>query len=606
MSKEEDKTTKPNTKYVILNKNTIHNQSCHTNITRQLLCIEYPGIVENVDNMLETLGGIHNIETAVGNYNRRLELKFRPNDIFSKPAWGDKDYSCGILVKIMIQNRLEDPNQTTFKYELIGVIPMTFKFTRMCDFQYLPLMPKDSSEQENSNTVSHNIYEDIVPSKLPNMQWFELAESKTMQLFFPPPVFAKFNSSKDNKLYYDRYKYYEKVLPQVAERLKKEAFGKKQGPKNIIGRSRLLRTANSIFSNFNAKDIIIPDGPNEAALKNLERRGLAQSGPMEKIKKLFEERPIWSKSALLHKSGLRNDHIKIILPTVAFYCPTGPWRIMWCRFGYDPMKDPSCRIYQTFDFRVRASGGLKVKVQAKRSYTSNILTYKGGPNTKEKFSLKHCSSASPVTKQGIDESFYVLKPGMIPPARQMFYQYCDLQLPEIQYMIAKLPSITKDLKYHRKNGWLPNGFHEQCREVSNKYIEESVRNLLKEDKQKDKTKSDCGSSNVQSRYTSSAPKPELKILGATIVIDSDNEDDENATKNQDEDVCSDDEPGGDASSESGEELDDIDLEAVEEINKIIGNTVEPEGPTIHENDSDEELDPDLANLYKMLILSKNE
>lgn len=35
---------------------------------------------------------------------------------------------------------------------------------------------------------------------------------------------------------------------------------------------------------------------------------------------------------------------------------SGPWRVMWVRYGYDPKKDSSSRIYQTFDFRVRDVG----------------------------------------------------------------------------------------------------------------------------------------------------------------------------------------------------------------------------------------------------------
>ncbi|KAK4879873.1 hypothetical protein RN001_008019 [Aquatica leii] len=627
MSDEERKTpTKSNTKYIILNKSTIQNQRSHADISRKLLCIEYPGIVDNIDTMMETLGGIHNIETAVGNYNRRLELKFRPDDIFCKPTWGDKDYSCRILVKINMRtprkqkasvSKSDEQDQPTFKYELIGLIPMTFKFTRLCDFQYLPLLPIDDSEPENPNTACRNIYEDIIPETLPDMKWFESMKSKTMPFFFPPPVFAKFNSSKDNRLYYERYKYYEKVLPEVAKRLKKETFGKKQVTKNIISsRPRSFRTVNSIFINFNAKDVTIPQCPTEAAVNAIKRKGvLTESGPMAKIKKLFEERPIWAKSALLHKSGVRTDHIKVILPVVAYYCSTGPWRIMWCKLGYDPTKDPNSRIYQTFDFRVRASGGLKVKVQAKRSYSSNVLHYKAGPTTNQKFSLNHCSVTNPVTKQRIDERFYILRPGMLPAARQMFYQYCDLELPEIQDMIARLPKITKHLKYHPKNGWLPNGFHEQCREISNKYVAESVKSLLMEDKQryKEKTKEDGEAS---SKYSNPIPKPDVTILGATIVIDSDNEDDD-ATKNPDEDVHSDDEPGEDdhgnvstdTDEEGRDELDDIDLEAVEEINKIIGNTGESEASTrndIENRDSDDEFDPDLINLYKKLILSNSE
>lgn len=71
---------------------------------------------------------------------------------------------------------------------------------------------------------------------------------------------------------------------------------------------------------------------------------------------MFEERPIWSKVAVAYKSGIPFRLLKFILPSVAYYFIGGPWRVMWVRYGYDPRKDPSARIYQTFDFRVRDVG----------------------------------------------------------------------------------------------------------------------------------------------------------------------------------------------------------------------------------------------------------
>ncbi|KAF5300326.1 hypothetical protein FQA39_LY11183 [Lamprigera yunnana] len=625
MMENEENLPPKNIKYVILNKNTVHTPTHQADLSRKLLCIEYPGIVDNLENMLESLGGLQSIEMAAGNYNRRLELKFRADDIFSKPTWGDKDYKCGLLVKITAhKTKSNEPSgssgneqdQNVFKYEAVAVVPMTFKFTRLCDFQYLPLLPKDGSENENPDTICRNIYKDIIPTDLPDMKWFESEQSKLMPFFFPPPVFAKFNSSKDNKLFYERYKYYEKVLPEVAERLKKES-DKKQEPKNIISsRLRLFRKANSIFINFNAKDIVIPEKPSEAALNDLQRRGLlSDSGPLERLRKFFEGRPIWSKSALLHQSGIRNDRLKILLPAVAYYCLNGPWRIMWCKYGYDPTKDPNSRIYQSFDFRVRARGGLKVKVQAKRSYSSNILHYKAGPLTSAKFSLKNCTAGNTVTKPVIDERFYILKPSMLPPARQMFYQYCDLHLPEIQDMISRLPKITIGLKYHSKNGWLPSAFHEQCREIANKYVSENVKSLLLEEKRKgDEITKDYSS--IQDKYPRPTPKPDVTVLGATIVIDSDDESKTSVTKKPDNDVYSeeeggDDEDDGDDLTDSDEDgrddTDDIDLEAVDEINQIIGNdsVQEVQAQDERESGSDEDFDPDLIDLYKKLILSNN-
>lgn len=65
---------------------------------------------------------------------------------------------------------------------------------------------------------------------------------------------------------------------------------------------------------------------------------------------------MWSKYALMCRTKFSNDQLKLLLPAVAFYFLTGPWRVMWIRFGYDPRKDTASRIYQTLDYRLRRKG----------------------------------------------------------------------------------------------------------------------------------------------------------------------------------------------------------------------------------------------------------
>ena len=55
---------------------------------------------------------------------------------------------------------------------------------------------------------------------------------------------------------------------------------------------------------------------------------------------------------------------QFILPTLAFYWTSGPWRNQWTMYGYDPRKDRGSHQYQTLDYRVRLEGGAKLKVRA--------------------------------------------------------------------------------------------------------------------------------------------------------------------------------------------------------------------------------------------------
>lgn len=56
------------------------------------------------------------------------------------------------------------------------------------------------------------------------------------------------------------------------------------------------------------------------------------------------------------------ERLKFIIPTLAYYFTTGPWRNFWVRFGFDPRKDRSAAKYQSLDYRVRVEGGISQKV----------------------------------------------------------------------------------------------------------------------------------------------------------------------------------------------------------------------------------------------------
>lgn len=156
---------------------------------------------------------------------------------------------------------------------------------------------------------------------------------------------------------------------------------------------------------------------------------------------------------------------------------------------------------------------MKTKVKAKRSYTNYLLPYKMTPACQAKVALLNKelpysdSEASGKSKEDAElyqESNYVFTPGMVPPSRQMFYQvclrltlnvlvwqclfltsysykimlqYCDVHVPEIQEMIEKVPLPLPDVKCHERDGWLPSGFADQCREIINNLVVETLKTV---------------------------------------------------------------------------------------------------------------------------------
>ena len=75
------------------------------------------------------------------------------------------------------------------------------------------------------------------------------------------------------------------------------------------------------------------------------------------------------------------------------------------------------------------SGGLKMKVKAKRSYCNYLLPYKSSPSCRPKTAVITKENLQPEKmeeKQADDiennDNIYIFHPGMVPPSRQMFYQ----------------------------------------------------------------------------------------------------------------------------------------------------------------------------------------
>lgn len=528
---------------------------------RKFICIKYPGNVINPDNAIRTLGGLGAISTAVDTPNRRLELRFRPDDDYSKPTSGDRNLTTAFLLRVrvkknrgkkvqesmqemdeeFIQNKINDvslsdsdvkqksnqndnandheefekdnvvndlakqiqncnvsikqnserfskvsssetgrsTNDTldneknlakgkkniapTFdrnKYEdlsqdeeyelpklkILGRIDTEFQFTSLCDFQYLTMTPS----KENPK-VLECIYDKIYPIGIPPYSWLK----NEVPYFLPPAAFSRVNS-----------------VQQYVPKTEISSL-----PENIIGKNKKRRAGFTNFICFTTQGV--PNKP-PPGIETAMKVKFLQNIHLEKIRQMFEERPIWSKNAIIYNTRFTSEQLKILLPSVAYYFMTGPWRIMWVRLGYDPRKDITARKYQTLDYRLKAMRGLGSTVKCKRNldYT---LPYKSAPAAKPKTTVLTPNlnmEPNQTKKAEMNENMYIYREGMVPPSRQMFYQYCDILVDEVQQMLAKLPDPMPGARCHEKRGWLPSGFDIQCREIINKQVRVVLRKKM--------------------------------------------------------------------------------------------------------------------------------
>ena len=495
---------------------------------QNLVCIEYPGLVKNADAMMDTLGGRTSVSKAFEDPSRRLELRFRPSDIFSKPTCSERNNTTSLLVKVKKykkkqkkccsskrnidvssdcspKNSDETINETSFKIktQVIGSAKITYSFPNMSDFQFLPTervfsdagarqSEKDSSEYDKfkhhddlgkceENVFHRPIMDEVYYGDkiLPGAKWLTSYENSSAPLFLPPAAFTRMDQPQD-------YHYRKDTSTQAIK-------SNLSVPQTIIGRTRQRRTLHAVFVNYeNPK---VPERPSEVALHQLKVKFIDET-MLNEVHEAFKNQPIWTKTGLSAVTGQPLERLKFILPTVAYYFTSGPWRNQWVRFGYDPRKDSSSAIYQTLDYRVRLEGGAKLKVRAKRSYANYILPYQSTNPSKSKTSTiirealigsdqnssvgDHNSAIS--NEKDIKRSNYIFEKGVIPPCRQMFYQYKDIKLDEAQNLVqSKMKkSMPKESQIcSERNGWFEAGLDSGLREIMTKSITQSLTSTLK-------------------------------------------------------------------------------------------------------------------------------
>ncbi|KAG8509450.1 General transcription factor 3C polypeptide 5 [Galemys pyrenaicus] len=429
---------------------------------RHLVCVEYPGVVRDVAKMLCTLGGEEGVSRIYADPTKRLELYFRPQDPYCHPVCANRFGTSSLLLRV--RRRAGRPG-AAFHMEVLGIISTIYKFQGMSDFQYLAVHTEPGGR--------HRSMYDKVLLLQPEKEGFFHQE---LPLYIPPPIFSRLDTPVD---YFYR--------PETQHR---EGYNNPPvAGENLIGLSRARRPHNAIFVNF--EDDEVPAQPLEAAVQTWRR---VCTNPLdqrveEELRKLFDTRPIWSRNAVKANLSIHPDKLKVLLPFVAYYMITGPWRSLWIRYGYDPRKHPDAKVYQVLDFRIRC--GMKygyapsdMPVKAKRStynYSLPITVKKASSQPVTVHDLKQGlgpsgtagARKSASSKYKLKDSVYIFREGALPPYRQMFYQLCDLNVEELQRIIHRNDGAESACT--ERDGWCLPKTSDDLRDAMSLMIRQAIR-----------------------------------------------------------------------------------------------------------------------------------
>ena len=104
---------------------------------KRLICIEYPGYINDISKALKTLGGEGQINTTLQDPLRRIGMYFRPDDPYCRQNFGDRFPVTDLLMKVKRKKRKKNGiEEVKYECEILGVIDTVVKYVLLskgCD-----------------------------------------------------------------------------------------------------------------------------------------------------------------------------------------------------------------------------------------------------------------------------------------------------------------------------------------------------------------------------------------------------------------------------------------------------------------------------------------
>uniref|UniRef100_A0A2P2LEA2 General transcription factor 3C polypeptide 5-like n=1 Tax=Rhizophora mucronata TaxID=61149 RepID=A0A2P2LEA2_RHIMU len=291
--------------------------------------VHYPGYPSSMARAIETLGGEQAIAKARSSQLNKLELRFRPEDPYSHPAFGELHPSTSLLLKISknkfssCSKETRSPVQSDLSADIVARLPEAYHFEGMVDYQHVIAVHADAARRKKM---------DRLEMENERAGLMDLDQDDLMILV--PPLFS-LKDIPENLL----------LRPPAASLSKKKQA-------DAVENHFEVTMEPSLAIDFNIKEV-----PKEIDWKAYITQGSELWEWQMAVSDLFQERPIWHKDSLnecLLDKGFKFNiqMLRRLLLAVAYYFSGGPFQRLWIRKGYDPRKDPESCIYQRIDFRV--------------------------------------------------------------------------------------------------------------------------------------------------------------------------------------------------------------------------------------------------------------
>lgn len=299
----------------------------------KITAIEYPANVQNEERAIEMVGGPEAIAKATETRDTPLELRFR-DDPFEHPISSRLAKNSNILLKITVAKRHVDAAGGDLRkalelaegqYEAVptNIIEANFRFREMSDYQYNTMNSPFINKFRESLATG-----DLEAVKSLKMEGANMLKDDQADIV-PPP---KFSSIK----YPFPYAYKQNPAVAVVD--------------DGSGGSKLINTTASqkLDSVIIGWDEEVPTGPQKQLA---EPTGNVKSY-VEKLKEMFDERPLWTRRAMKDRCNLEEKNLRLAIPYVAYLYKSGPYRGGYVKYGIDVKSTSDYAIYQIEHFRL--------------------------------------------------------------------------------------------------------------------------------------------------------------------------------------------------------------------------------------------------------------
>lgn len=441
------------------------------------ISVEHPCIIKNIDKAVDMIGGASAISQALeDDSDKTFALSFRPGDPAARTIIANKKHANNVLLQISVPRRtgrkrkrgssgpwIEDTTVETPKRDATYMVRSMadngskYKVTALSGISSMHLwrsMP-DFSYSTSQLKVLEDVKSKLLSQHYPTIKEFELPQTHGLQdtTTLPPPTWS-------NQSIPQNYTY--RQNPNI------KVVSDPTTGKRVL---RNTQAAPKIYSYQVQWDT--PEYPSAPmpGIPPLAEQSNTFKTTVAAIDVLFQERPIWTRRALLNRleSHLSSFNVvRFCIAYVAYAVRSGPWRDAYIRLGVDPRTDPKYRYYQSIMLQLvpkNNQGALAPAATARKPHgetdKDNEPAAEGLNTTVRRPSkdtvLENRHTYARFWARSNDPTSHIFD-GVSPlPPDGKVWQLCDITDPQLAALRDVSKVYIRAVCENRYFGWYPNG-----------------------------------------------------------------------------------------------------------------------------------------------------